>query len=216
MDTCIGGAPGEGKPMSLATRDKLIRAAYELFYRRGFHAVGLDQIIKDAGVTKSTFYNHFESKDALVLAVVKWRDTLWPEHLRATLRKRAGDRPRDQLMAFFDVLDEVWGTDGFNGCLFIRAAAEFPLSHDPIHVVVEDFVRSVETALRELAGYAGARDPGTLSRELLLLVSGAYAQSQMGDPVAAARMGKRLAARVLTERLPHAKARVKRKRRTRG
>src|SRR5690242_11167807 len=119
------------------TREKLIRAAYNLFYRLGFHAVGLDQIIRCAGVTKTTFYNHFDSKETLIVEVMKWRSGLWPAHLRETLLRRAGPRPRAQLMALFDVLDEVWGTDGFHGCLFIRAAAEFPLLHDPIHIVVQ-------------------------------------------------------------------------------
>jgi AcrR family transcriptional regulator len=188
-----------------STRDRLIRAAYELFCNYGFHATGLEQIIRKAGVTKGTFYNHFESKDALIVAVLEWRDAAWPEDLRTTLRKHAGDRPRDQLMAFVDLLDEIWGTNRYHGCLFLRAAAEFPLRHDPIHIVAHDFVRAVGTALRELAGYAGARDPLTLSRELLILVAGAYAQSQMGDPFNAVEAGKRMAKRMLAERLRRVK-----------
>ncbi|HZK79776.1 MAG TPA: hypothetical protein VFC46_01890, partial [Humisphaera sp.] len=96
-------------------------------------------------------------------------------------------------------------------CLFIRAAAEFPLSHDPIHVVVNAYVRAVGTAVRELAGYAGARDPETLSRELLVVLAGAYTQSQMGDPFNAVEAGKRLAKRILAEALPRTKSKAKKK-----
>lgn len=188
--------------MNDTTRQKLIRSAYELFYRQGFHAVGLDQVIRGAGVTKSTFYNHFDSKETLILEVMKWRNALWPEHLRKTLRARAGMRPRAQLMALFDVLDEVWGTDGYHGCLFIRAAAEFPLLHDPVHVVARTFVRQLRCALCELAAFAGARKPKTLSRELVVVMAGSYAQSQMDDPAEAARVGKRLARRLLKDYLP--------------
>ena len=39
-----------------------------------FHAVGLDRIIRDVGVTKTTFYNHFESKDDLIIAAIRMRD----------------------------------------------------------------------------------------------------------------------------------------------
>jgi AcrR family transcriptional regulator len=191
--------------MSLSTREKLIHYAYELFYKNGFHAVGIAQIIRKAGVTKGTFYNHFESKDAMILAVLRWRDGSWPANLRATLNKHGGDRPRDQLMAFIDVLDEIWETDRYLGCLFIRAAAEFPLAHDPIHVIVHDHVRAIGTALRELAGYAGARAPETLARELLVLVAGAYAQSQMGDPFNTVETAKRLAKRLVALRLPRRK-----------
>jgi AcrR family transcriptional regulator len=188
--------------MSQTTRERLIGAAYELFYRHGFHAVGLDQIIKNAGVTKSTFYNHFESKDALIVAVLEWRESLWPHRMREALRRRAGERPRAQLMALFDVLDEIWGTDGHRGCIFIRAAAEFPSPHDPVHIVAQNFVRNVEAAIRELAAFAGARNPKVLSRKLAVLVAGTHAHSQMGDPLAVARMGKRLAKRALAEHLP--------------
>lgn len=195
--------------MSHPTREKIIEAAYELFYHSGFHGTGLDQILHKTGYTKSTFYNHFGSKDELILAVLRWRDAGWPNHLLKTLHKHGGDRPRDQLLALFDVLAEVWGTTGYHGCLFIRAAAEFPLPHDPIHVVVHDHAVAVATALRELAGYAGARDPENLSRKLLVLAAGAFAIKQMGDPQKAAESAKALARQTLEDHLGRSKEKPK-------
>lgn len=52
-------------------RERLVAAAIELFYRHGFGAVGIDQVIARAGVTKSTFYKHFEGKDDLMVAAVQ-------------------------------------------------------------------------------------------------------------------------------------------------
>jgi AcrR family transcriptional regulator len=68
--------------MTTSRRQDLVDTAMQLFYRNGFHAVGLDRILADTGVTKTTFYNHFESKDDLVVAVIQqrdrwWRDTFW-------------------------------------------------------------------------------------------------------------------------------------------
>ena len=189
--------------MSQRTRERLIQAAYELFYRDGFHAVGLDRIIKDAGVTKSTFYNQFESKEALIVAVLEWRQSLWPQRLRDALRSRAGTRPRAQLMALVDVLDEIWGTDGYRGCLFARAAAEFPSPHDPVHIVAQNFVRTFEATIQDLAAFAGARNPKGLARELAILVAGAHTHCQMGDPISAARTGKRLGKRAMAEHFPN-------------
>ena len=51
-----------------STRERLLDVAAPLFYERGFHAIGIDNIIDGVGVTKTTFYNPFESKDALELA----------------------------------------------------------------------------------------------------------------------------------------------------
>src|SRR4030095_10763344 len=54
-----------------STREGLMDAAVVLFYVHGFHAIGLDRILADVGVTKTTFYNHFESRDALIVAVLE-------------------------------------------------------------------------------------------------------------------------------------------------
>jgi TetR/AcrR family transcriptional regulator, transcriptional repressor for nem operon len=53
-----------------ATREKLLRAAFEEIYRRGFQAASLDTILAQAGVTKGALYHHFPTKAALGLAVV--------------------------------------------------------------------------------------------------------------------------------------------------
>jgi AcrR family transcriptional regulator len=193
--------------MAQSTREKLVRAAYELFMSNGINAVGLDQIIKRVGVTKSTFYNHFESKDDLVLAVLKWRDSLWPTELRAALLRKAGPRPRDQLLALFEMLDEAWGTKGYTGCVFIYASSEFPHQHDPIHLVAKAHVRTVWSAILELAAYAGARDPKELARELVLLAAGTYAISQMGEPRKAAQTGRRMANRLINSHLTKSRQR---------
>src|SRR5262245_19768293 len=92
-------------------RDRLLDKAIDLFYARGFHAVGLDQIIESTGVTKTTFYKHFESKDDLIVAAIyrrdEWERTAWDR----AIRKLAGDDdPRARLLALFDVLD-VWFND---------------------------------------------------------------------------------------------------------
>ena len=52
------------------TRDKLLKAAFEEIYRRGFQAASLDTILAKAGMTKGALYHHFPDKDALGYAVV--------------------------------------------------------------------------------------------------------------------------------------------------
>src|SRR5438067_12312674 len=86
-------------------RERLVAAAIELFYRHGFGAVGIDQVIATAGVTKTTFYKHFESKDDLMVAAVQrrheWESQAWDR----AVRKLAGDDdPAGQLLAMLDVM----------------------------------------------------------------------------------------------------------------
>src|SRR5438045_65334 len=120
------GAPDPAK----TGRERLVNAAIEMFYRHGFAAVGIDQIIAKAGVTKTTFYKHFEGKDDLMVAAVQRRDEWESQAWQRTIRKIAGDDPVKQLLAMFDVMD-IWFNDpDFLGCMFINAASEFPNPHD--------------------------------------------------------------------------------------
>ena len=78
---------------AISTRDQLLDCSLNLFYQHGFEAIGVDRIVKDVGVVKATFYNHFESKDELILAVVEKRDVWWRKTLRDEITKRGGDDP---------------------------------------------------------------------------------------------------------------------------
>jgi len=52
-------------------RNLLITRAFELFYTKGIHAVGINEILQYSGVAKKTLYHHFTSKDELVIATLK-------------------------------------------------------------------------------------------------------------------------------------------------
>lgn len=137
-------------------RERLVATAVELFYRHGFGAVGIDQVIDTAGVTKTTFYKHFTGKSDLMVAAVERRDeweyTAWAR----AVHQQAGDDPRKQLLAMLDVLD-VWFNDpDFLGCMFLNTALEFPNPHDPVHKAAAAYKRKVRNRYRDLALTAGA------------------------------------------------------------
>lgn len=140
-------------------RERLVAASVELFYRHGFAAVGIDRIIAQAGVTKSTFYKHFEGKDDLMVAAVLRRDEWESQAWNRAIRKIAGDDdPAAQLLAMFDVMDDWFNDPDFNGCLFNSAAAEFPNPHDPVHQAAAAYKRKSRDYRRDLA-LAGGADP---------------------------------------------------------
>jgi AcrR family transcriptional regulator len=156
------------------TPQRLIDAAYELFTRQGFHAVGLDRILADAGVSKQTFYNHFESKEDLMLAVLDKRSDIDLATFGEMLHEFAGDDPRAQLDAIWDVLDAWFNRDDFRGCIFITAAAEFPFAHDPAHQKAAAHAAKTQRMLADLARRAGAEDPQGLAERLFILIDGAF------------------------------------------
>src|SRR3954468_10407781 len=132
-------------------RERLVAAAVELFYRHGVGAVGVDRVIAAAGVTKTTFYKHFQGKDDLMVAAVRRRDEWESGAWDRAVRKLAGDDPAGQLLAMLDVLD-VWFNDpDFRGCMFLNTAAEFPNPHDPVHQAAAEYKRRARDHWRDLA-----------------------------------------------------------------
>jgi AcrR family transcriptional regulator len=201
--------------MPISARNRLLESAEDLFYREGFHAIGLERILAEVGVTKTTFYNHFESKESLMLEVLRVRDQWWRKTFAARLRERAGDDPAAQLRAIFDVLDEFIASESFNGCIFVNVSAEFPARHTPVHRAAAEHKELMAALLRDLALRAGARDPIALSEELGLLMEGSYVTRQVTGNAETAAIGRRVAAALIDRQLsagdaPPAKARRRR------
>ena len=137
-------------------RERLVAAAVELFYRHGFAAVGIDRVIAAAGVTKTTFYKHFEGKDDLMVAAVVRRDEWESRAWDRAVRKIAGDDPARQLLAMLDVMDVWFNAPDFRGCMFLNTAAEFPNPNDPVHQAAAAYKRRSRDHRRDLARAAGA------------------------------------------------------------
>src|SRR6478735_1526919 len=141
-------------------RDRLVATAVELFYRQGFAAVGIDQVIAAAGVTKTTFYKHFEGKDDLMVAAVERRDEWESQAWSRAVREIAGDDPAGQLLATLDVMDLWFNDPDFLGCMFLNTAIEFPNPHDPVHQAAAAYKRRSRDHRRDLARAAGADSVG--------------------------------------------------------
>jgi len=134
-----------GEPKN--ARDRLLDTAIDLFYANGFHAVGLDAILDETGVTKTTFYKYYESKDDLILEALRKRDAWELEAWQRAVEKIAGDDPRMKLLALFDVMDLWFNDPSFGGCLFLNAAAEYPDPRDPIHQAAAEHKKIVGTII---------------------------------------------------------------------
>jgi len=137
-------------------RERLVAAAIDLFYRNGFAAIGIDRVIEAAGVTKTTFYKHFASKDDLMVAAVQRRDEWESQAWGSAVRRLAGDDPALQLLAMLDVMDLWFNDPEFRGCMFMNTAAEFPNPHDPVHQAAAAYRRRSRDGFRNLAIAAGA------------------------------------------------------------
>jgi AcrR family transcriptional regulator len=182
-------------PPTPPTRQRLVEAAVRRFYRDGFRNVGIDQILSDVGISKTAFYKHFESKEDLMLAALEVQND-WLKDTFRTMVIRRGTTPRERLHAVFDVVEQVIESDDFHGCIFVNVAMEFPLQHEPAHVLASESKRAIEDFVHAVAVKAGADDPRALAQELCLLIEGAYVTRHVSGNrqiVATARRLARLA-----------------------
>ena len=187
-------------------RERLIASGLELFYHHGFQAVGLDQIIEHAGVTKTTFYKHFEGKDDFVLACVETRDAWETQSWDRAIRTLAGEEPRAQLLAFFDVLDTWFNDDDFRGCMFINVAAEFTDRRDPIHRAAVVHKRKNRDHFRMLAARAGANDPDTFADQFTILLEGTLMLRHVHDRDDAVTVVRPAVVNLIDTHIPHAES----------
>ncbi len=188
-----------GAPPPANTRERLIHRALDLFYSHGFHAVGLDRILAEVGVTKTTFYNHFESRDDLIIEAIRRSDEWEMAFFSARVRELAGDDGRQMLLAMFDVLDEFFNEPQYSGCIFINACSEFPSRADPVHQAAAQHYHSVKRAVVELAEAAGAEDVPALAEKLSLLMEGAVAHHHITGDGSSAAHARDMAERLLDE-----------------
>jgi AcrR family transcriptional regulator len=181
-----------------AKRQHLMATAWRLFYRDGYRTVGIDTLLGDADLAKMTLYNHFSSKDDLIVAVIRKRS----EEVLAGLAEAveaAGRSPERRLLAVFDWLEALFGNDDFNGCAFIRALSEFPEPAHRVHQAAWSHKQSVRKMLVRLAAEAGAKEPAALADSLRLLIDGALVAAHATGNTKPARVARAAAASLLKQ-----------------
>ncbi|UJW35320.1 TetR/AcrR family transcriptional regulator [Saccharothrix sp. AJ9571] len=165
-----------GRPS--AARTRLVEAAARIFYADGIHAVGVDRVIEEAGVSRATFYRHFPSKEALVRAYLEAEDQAIRANVAAA--EARAENPRELLERLVVGLgDQICGA-GFRGCPFINAAAEYPDPEHPVRVTVREHRDWFAGALADLAVAAGI--PPELSGVLVFLRDGAMVGGYLEEP----------------------------------
>lgn len=143
-----------------------------MFYRDGFRVVGIDTLLAEAGVAKMTLYNHFASKDDLIIAVLEKRDRWFRDSLASSV-EAAGRAPLKQLQAVFDWHERWFSGSNYNGCAFLRALSEYPDPDHPIHKTAWSHKEGIKALLTTICEAAEAKNPATLASTLNMLLDGA-------------------------------------------
>ena len=168
-------------------RERLGRAAYELFSREGIRSVGVDAVIARAGTAKMTLYRNFPSKDDLILDFLRRREQLWTREWLEAESQRRGATPRDQLLAIFDVFSEWFSQPDFEGCSFLTTMIEINDRENPVHQAAVVHLANIRSYIQRLAAEIGIRDVDAFARKWHILMKGSIMAAHEGDAAAADR-----------------------------
>jgi AcrR family transcriptional regulator len=161
-----------------AKREDLIDAAVRLFNRNGYRATGVDRLMEETGIAKTTLYRYFASKEDLIVAALAKIDEEARDEMRAYV-DAAGDDPRERLLATFGQLELWLNADDFKGCPFMAAATEFGDEADPVFQQARLHKRLHLAYIEELVRAARLPDPKRLARQIVILHEGAVAFAQV-------------------------------------
>lgn len=181
-------------------REHLVDVAMQLFNKHGYHATGVDRIMAEAGIAKTTLYRHFKTKDELIVAVLAKVDEAAREEMRSFVEQAASD-PRERLLATFSQLD-IWLQDrSFSGCPFVAAAAEFGERPNVVLQQVMLHKRLYLAYFEELARAARLHDAKMVARQIVMLHEGAVAFAQVLGPTGVANAARQAAVAIIDRAL---------------
>lgn len=169
-----------------SARERILAASYRLFARRGILGVGVDEVIERSHVAKATFYKHFPSKNDLVLAYLDRREREWTIGLVEAGSEKRGDTPEERLIAIFDVFEDWFSSDDFDGIAFITVLLEMGRSHALGQASIQHLA-NLRAIVSARAQDAGLRDPEEFARSWQILMKGSIIAALEGDPGAAQR-----------------------------
>jgi AcrR family transcriptional regulator len=175
--------PRRGAPRKTeaSARERILATANELFYREGIHATGVDTVVERSGVSKTSLYRVFRSKDELIAAFATERDrAFWSWWDR--IAKRHADDPRAALEALLSGLAKLIGHQAYRGCPFLNLATEFPDPDHPGRLVARANKEEMRARLADIVAQLGVPDPDRVASQMAMLVNGAMVTGLVAVP----------------------------------
>jgi AcrR family transcriptional regulator len=193
------------------TRRQILDAAYELFYRKGFSRVGVDEVAAFAGLTKRTFYYHFTSKDELLGSVLALHSELSLARIRKYEDRYSGSA--DEIISIlFSELAKWSAKPGWAGAGFTRIVMELAdLPGHPARAIAHRHKAAMEAWWANLLESAGISSPVERAREVVLLMEGATALILIHGDRTYAKAACEAAKKLVGESSPTASTRTRRR-----
>ena len=153
------------------SRERILDTASRLFYERGVHAVGVQEVIDACGCGKNLLYREFPSKDDLHLAYLQRQRQEWEVKFAATIEPHIGDPTRQLLAVVRCAVDETADPE-FHGCPFAKSNAEYPDESHPVHQAAKEQRTALLTRIGAISQQTGAHNPEALAARIVLILDG--------------------------------------------
>lgn len=183
------------------TAARVLATASRLFYSHGVRAVGIEWIVAESGVAKTSLYRHYQTKDDLIAAFLEREDREFWMQWDAVVKAVAGD-PLRELMALLDWIGERVARDGYRGCPQINVAAEFSDPDHPARRIRAYHKGVMFERLKVIASRIGVRRPDDVAHQIALLLDGAFASDGRLARAGAARVLRSAARALIRDALP--------------
>jgi AcrR family transcriptional regulator len=165
----------------VSARERILATASELFYCEGIRVTGVDTVVERSGVSKTSLYRLFDSKDALIAAFAVEKDRLFWSWWDGVEERHAGD-PRALLEALLSGIAEKIGRPAFRGCPFLNLATEFPDQNHRGRVIARDNKEEMRARLATIVAKLGVRDPNRTASQIALIINGSFVTGLMAEP----------------------------------
>jgi AcrR family transcriptional regulator len=162
-------------------RSRILDTASALFYERGVRAVGVDLVVLEAAVAKTSLYRYFPTKDDLIVAFLEREDVEFWGHWDSVAAQHADD-PAGELAAHMRWIGERLARSNYRGCPQINVAAEFAEQDHPARLVSQRHMQALRSRLQDITRRLAAPNADRLAAQLAVLINGAFVSSALLSP----------------------------------
>ncbi len=162
-------------------RNRIVETASNLFYKNGYNATGINEIIAEAGIAKATLYYHFRSKEDICLGYLQFKNTTFLHDIKVFVESKP--KGKDQILAIFDFLALFFKDRDFNGCWCIKTVSEIPRDNkrirNEIQVQKNLFIQLIMQLISNNIEGIGEKQIHSLARQVYLLYESAVGESHL-------------------------------------
>ncbi|WP_281310544.1 TetR/AcrR family transcriptional regulator [Flavobacterium flavigenum] len=159
-------------------RDEMIKIAYAIFYKNGFHATGVDAIVDNTGISKRTLYKHFTSKEGLIIATVNYYHQITYRAIIDFIEKSTLGNPVDKALMIFDFLVELVDAGNLDGCFAMNAKTEYAHKAVEIESACDAHTNALKALIEQYLLKAKIKESESLATQVIMLFEGAILRSK--------------------------------------